>query len=409
MPKYIDLLRSHQKSKQTPTAESPKAQEILVDEQPEQARLGSPPPKKTPSQDLSSKLFTEEEQKVTVHPHSMPPQGLEHALSDEQTWPDTPEKAGSGISGSAIRWLKTCVQLTLHMFQAAASGKPAGIEALSKHTRLLIQALMKKADGLHGLELQVANHDHDIRNVDFDLGSLIAKSITLMLYAIKMGLRMHLSEDELHTLVLSAMLHHIGMAQVPTSIRHKKGVLSSQEREYIKKAPSLGEAYLRACGIENTDILETVTHAHERHDGSGPLGLAGNQINHIARIVGLLSVFEALIAFRPYRNRLLPRDAIRELIKQHKEEFNHDILKMLIESISLYPVGSFVQLNSGDVGQIIAVHDRLPLRPKVRLNMDRHGNHIVPRIVDLQAQPNLRVSRCMYREELAELKNQPAE
>ncbi len=405
MPKYIDLLRSHQKSKHPHTAESPKAQEILVDEQPEQARLGSPPPKKSPSQDLSSNLFTEKKQKYPVRPHSIPPQGLEHALSDEQTWPDTP---GSEASSSAIRWLKTCVQLTLHMFQSAASGKPASIEALSKHTRLLIRALMKKPAGLHGLELQVANHGHDIRNVDFDLGSLIAKSITLMLYTIKIGLRMRLSEDELLTLVLSAMLHHIGMAQVPTSIRHKKGVLNSQEREYIQKAPSLGEAYLRACGIQNTDILETVTHAHERHDGSGPLGLAGNQINHIARIVGLLSVFEALIAFRPYRNRLLPRDAIRELIKQHKEKFNQDILKMLIESISLYPVGTFVQLNSGDVGQITAVHDRLPLRPKVRLNMDRHGNHIVPRIVDLQAQSNLRVSRCMYREELTELKNQPA-
>ena len=205
------------------------------------------------------------------------------------------------------------------------------------------------------------------------------------------------------------MLNHIGMAQIPISIRHKKGSLSSGERKQVQKAPRLGEAYLRSCGITDMGILTAATQAQERYDGSGPLGLSGNGISNSARIVGLLSVFEALVAFRPYRKRLLPRDAIRELIKKHKEEFDLGLLKVLIESISLYPVGSYVQLNSGDVGQILAVNPLVPLRPKVRLSMDRLGNNVISRIADLQTQPNLRVSRCMYKEELSELKDQPQE
>ncbi len=411
MPKYIDLLRSHlTKDKKEPDTVVPEAEEILVDEQPEKDRLKASEAIKTPPRDLSRDLAVEEpapEMADAARSQLAPPRELEKTLRDEQTWQNQPTEAGSNASNAAINWLKTCVQLTLQMFQSAASDKPASIDPLSKHTLLLVQALMKKPGGLHGLELQVVDHDYDIRNVDFDLGNLIAKSITLMLYAIKMGLRMRLSENDLHTLVLAAMLHHIGMARIPSSIRHNKGTLGNSEREEVRRAPGLGEAFLKTCGINDMGILTAASQAQERYDGSGPLGLSGNGISNTARVVGLLTVFEALVAFRPYRKRLLPRDAIQALINKHKNEFDQELLKMLIESISLYPVGSYVQLNSGDVGQIIVVNQRLPLRPKVRLSMDRHGNNIVSRLVDLQTQSNLRVSRCMYKEELSELKDQP--
>ncbi len=412
MPKYIDLLRSHLSKGKKPAEDgAPVPDDILVDEQPEKQRLKAAEPKKSVQADVSADLLVEEpapEKAETARtPPPVPPKELEKTLSDEHTWQDQADDSDSKAASAAIRWLKTCVQHVLHVFQSAASDTPTSLDPLYNHTRLLVRSLMKKPDSLPGLELQVASHDHDIRNVDYDLGDLVAKSITLMLYAIKMALRMRLNESEMHTLLLAAMLHHIGMAQIPTSIRHKKDTLSSREREQVSKAPSLGEAYLRSCGVTDPGILTAAAQSQERYDGSGPLGLKGNQISNTARIVSLLSVFEALITYRPYRKRLLPRDAISVLIKQHKEEFDQELLKYLIESISMYPVGSYVQLNSGDVGQIIVVHHRLPLRPKVRLTMDRHGNGIVPRIVDLRTQPNLRVSRCMYKEELSELKGQP--
>ncbi|MDX8395643.1 MAG: hypothetical protein R8K22_04435 [Mariprofundaceae bacterium] len=80
------------------------------------------------------------------------------------------------------------------------------------------------------------------------------------------------------------------------------------------------------------------------------------------------------------------------------------MLKALIESISLYPVGTYVQLNSGDVGQVIRISPRLPLRPFVIINMDSHGNALPPREIALKDQPNLMVQRCMYEEGLTELR-----
>ncbi len=299
-------------------------------------------------------------------------------------------------------WLGQCVTHTLRIFQAASRGRPVRIDHLSAHIRILLRFLVKKPEGVNLLELAISRSTSRIRGVDRDLGDLVEKSITMMLYAIKMGIHLQLDEHELHMLVLAAMLHHIGMARVSAFIRLKQEKLKSEERGQIELALKEGAAYLRSCGVSDNRILAAASQARERYDGSGePLGLKGNEISPSARIIGLLSMFEALIHFRPYRRRLLPRDAIRELIIHHKKAFDPAMLRSLIESVSLYPVGTYVQLNTGDIGRVICVHRRLPLRPIIRLASDRHGNSIKPRDVDLQKQPNLQVERCMYPEELA--------
>ncbi|MDQ6972676.1 MAG: hypothetical protein Q9M30_08505, partial [Mariprofundaceae bacterium] len=158
--------------------------------------------------------------------------------------------------------------------------------------------------------------------------------------------------------------------------------------------------YLRQCGILDESVLVAIEQSQERINGSGPLGLNGPEISYMARIVGLLSFFEALIHYRPYRQRMLPRDAIREIILHHKNSFDIHILKALIDAVSLYPIGTYVQLNSGDIGQVVHVHPRLPLRPTILLIQDRNGHPIAKRNIDLQMQTTLRVERCMYPEDL---------
>ncbi|MDQ7001436.1 MAG: hypothetical protein Q9N02_01960, partial [Ghiorsea sp.] len=72
----------------------------------------------------------------------------------------------------------------------------------------------------------------------------------------------------------------------------------------------------------------------------------------------------------------------------------------LIEAVSLYPVGTFVQLNTGEIGQVTMVHSKFPLRPMVYINMDSQGNAITVREIDLKLQPNLMIQKCMYEESL---------
>jgi len=372
MPKYIDLLRSHHSIKEpSPTSEDKSVEHALVDEE-------------------AGQLVEE-----TIGKHEVETTEVTSASPDEVN-----------IGKEDKPWLDQCSAHILKIFKAAAKHKPCKIDPLSKHVTSLLDSLTKQPERLANLELTVSSEIMNIRETDADLGDLVEKAIMMMLYAIKMGLQLQFNSDELHALVLAGMLHHIGMAQVSTDIRHKKKKLNTKDLDQIRAAPAQGEEYLRQCGIRDERILTAASQAQERFDGSGPMGLQGKEISRTSRIIGLLSMFEALIHYRTYRKRLLPRDAIRELLIHHKSAFDPAFLKCLIDAISLYPVGTYVQLNSGDIGQVIRVHRRLPLRPTVHLSMDRHGNGIVPRDVNMQTQPTLMVEHCMYPEDVIEISQQ---
>jgi len=316
-----------------------------------------------------------------------------------------PEKTDGA---ETARWLTRCAQLVAEFFGAARSDTPASIEPISTHLNVILKEIAKKGNVVTDqLELEISKQIKQVGKIDPDLGGLIRKSIMMMLYAIKMGCRLKLDMDQLRLHTLAAMIHHIGMAQIPSEIRNKKELLTEEELNEIRTASKKAHEYLIHCNIADTVILHAASQAQERYDGSGPQALSESDITYSARMIGLLSMFESLIHYRPYRRRLLPRDAIRELVNHHKKAFDPIMLKALIESISLYPVGTYVQLNSGDVALVVRVRPLRPLRPQILITHDSQGNEVPPREVDLQEQASLMVERCMYREQLSMLKESP--
>jgi hypothetical protein len=400
MAKYIDLLREHQnregKADKLPdetsfardadtTRQHDELETMLADESDMAAETGV-----SANNFPDSELLAEEDEK----------ERNDDTLASATTTAEPQRITESDLSG----WLNRCSQEITKLFKSAGSNTVADIQPLIEQLNSFLQRLADNQTLIDTLELEISNRVKEIGELDPDLGSLIQKSVMMMLYAIKMGQRLQLNKDELRSHILAAMIHHIGMSQIPSEIRNKKEALTELELMEIRQAPEKSHDYLSRCGITDAAVLQAASQAQERYDGSGPQGLSGSNIAYSARMVGLLSMFEALIHYRPYRTRLLPRDAIRELVNHHKKAFDPKMLKALIESISLYPVGTYVQLNSGDVGLVIQVHPRLPLRPVVRIMLDSQGNPIPPREIDLKAEPNLIVQRCMYEEALRELK-----
>jgi hypothetical protein len=379
MPNFIDLLRTHRKQGE--------------------------PNEPTIGQEEEDHLSLPEEEKTTnaESDESIPASDIELLVEEAESFQadGSPSDSTKPVAGeNDKKWLNKCIHHVDALFKNAGEHKESDLTVLSDHLKSFLASIPKHPDQLAVLELMIGEKAKKIHEL---YGGLVTKTLMLMLYAIKMGLQLKMNEDDLHALVMAGMLHHIGMAQVPKSIRNKKEKLTKEEFAQIALAPKLGAKYLQQCGISDKRILSATLQAKERFDGTGPTGLKGEDISKTARIISLLSMFEAMIHFRPYRKRMLPRDAIREILINHKKAYDPAFLKCLIDAISLYPVGTYVQLNSGDVGQVVRVHRRLPLRPVVHLTMDRHGNDITPRDINLQTQPNLMVERCMYREDLKDL------
>jgi putative nucleotidyltransferase with HDIG domain len=111
-----------------------------------------------------------------------------------------------------------------------------------------------------------------------------------------------LSHDE--DFVVGCLLHDVGKIAVPAQILLKRGRLSAEEWQVMRRHPALGAQLVGPIGRSPT-LLDVVRHHHERWDGHGyPDGLAGEAIPLAARVFSVCDALEAMTAARPYRAAL---------------------------------------------------------------------------------------------------------
>ena len=122
--------------------------------------------------------------------------------------------------------------------------------------------------------------------------------------------------------------------------------------------------------LPKSSNIVALTH-HEKYDGSGyPDGIKGNQIPLFGRILAVADVFDALVSDRPYRKALLPSDAVEYILGGSGNHFDSKIIKVFMEKISPYPVGSYVLLSNGEKGLVVKNRPKYGLRPKIKIIND---------------------------------------
>lgn len=128
-----------------------------------------------------------------------------------------------------------------------------------------------------------------------------------------------LSPEEILKIYVAGRNHDYGKLIIPNDILNKKGKLTEEEFELIKKHPETGHDLLRRISYDN-DISKIVLHHHESSDGNGyPSGLVGESIPVGARVIHICDVFDALREARPYRPKLSIEEAIQIMDKEANE------------------------------------------------------------------------------------------
>ena len=198
---------------------------------------------------------------------------------------------------------------------------------------------------------------------------LITNLINVAILGTKVGIGLGYYGEELHRLALAGLVHDIGLFAVPTALITKPGRLTQEERALIERHPEFGYQVVERCGPAYHWLAQLTRQAHERFNGEGyPNRLTGREISEMANILGVVDVFDALVSERPYRRRLLPHQAVKELLVAERRTFPREILKALVEQLSVYPLGTTVRLTNGEVGTVAKVNSCYPLRPVVRLD-----------------------------------------
>jgi HD-GYP domain-containing protein (c-di-GMP phosphodiesterase class II) len=202
---------------------------------------------------------------------------------------------------------------------------------------------------------------------------LMYHSVNVTFYALLIGMGLKYSPVKLRELGMGTLLIDSGMAKIPVYITHKQSSLTEQEFNLIKTHPIHGYKCLRDFGkVKESVALVSLQH-QEQFDGSGyPRGLKGSMISEYARIASIADSYEAQIVNRSYKKKQLFYHAMKQLIAQGSNEFDPVILRVFISKMSVYPIGSIVELNDNSIGIVIgSTHDK-PLRPIIKLVFDSH-------------------------------------
>ena len=117
-------------------------------------------------------------------------------------------------------------------------------------------------------------------------------------------------------------------------------------------------------------------------------------------IIRLADVYDALSHPPAYRHSMLPRETLETIIKSDRF-FDRRLIKILLDELSFYPKGSWVQLSSNEMGKVIKVNKGLLLRPIVEVFMDWEGNYLEKKkIVDLAKNYSNYVLRPLTEEDI---------
>jgi HD-GYP domain-containing protein (c-di-GMP phosphodiesterase class II) len=180
--------------------------------------------------------------------------------------------------------------------------------------------------------------------------------------------------DDIAELGLGALLHDVGQVRLPRNLIRKSDIFTDQERRLMEQHPVLGAAILEQAENISITARRIVLQHHERLNGKGyPMNSRGESLSRLSQIVAITDVYDAMITGR---NGVLqkPIDVLRELyLEANAGAFDRHLVEKVIRSLGVYPVGSLVELNTGERGIVLATNRADTLRPTIRLILSRDG------------------------------------
>lgn len=228
-------------------------------------------------------------------------------------------------------------------------------------------------------------------------------SVNSAILAANFGLALEYGENELVDLCASALVHDVGLFKVPPKIINKPSKLTKEEYAWIKKHPAYGLELIKNIKDLPESAQDVVYQHHERIDRTGyPEGKSGEEISEFAKIVAIADVYESATHPRSYRkHKIIPYEGVKMIVQEVKRSFEPKLVKIFLNFITPYPLGSYMLLNNGEIGKVIGIHEDIPLRPVVEIALDPGGKAPKPsRRIDLAKSSALIIKRALDEEEV---------
>ncbi|MHB8054525.1 MAG: HD-GYP domain-containing protein [Candidatus Aminicenantales bacterium] len=250
-------------------------------------------------------------------------------------------------------------------------------------TKLWIQTIFNHLTDdesfLYGLT-NIKNHDEYTLN----------HSVNVCILSIALGRRLGLSNRELMELGIGAFLHDLGKIEIPDEILNKPARLNAEEKKLMDQHARFGAAHLLRIqgdhGFSGRALAVTFEHHYKANKDNWSPYRKKNNVTLFSRIVKITDYFDAITTKRIYRPRAFTREEALNIMIQNKDaEFDPLIFKVFVAMIGVYPIGSLVIMDTGEIGIVTEAnpHASMAQRPLVKLITDRNGRKIDGEAADL--------------------------
>ena len=208
----------------------------------------------------------------------------------------------------------------------------------------------------------------------------VRHSLNVCIFSLLLSKHIDLGPDDMQQLGLGALLHDIGKMKLPKTLVNKAGPLTAEEKRLVKTHPEEGYRILSKMQNISWETLHTVRDHHERIDGSGyPKKRKEDALGLFAKIVSIVDVYDAITTQRAYHDAISPHEALKLMYEHTMGTFPEDLLEQFIHCLSIFPIGSIVELDSGEIAIVVAVNREQHLFPTVLLVLDEEKQPYMPR------------------------------
>ena len=199
---------------------------------------------------------------------------------------------------------------------------------------------------------------------------------------------MNIDERASIDIIVAGLLHNVGILRLPTPLMNESNELNEAEIQILKTR--ILHAY--KCAVEelsySKNIGDSILQQYERWDGKGyPEGLSGTNIDLGARLISITSSFVIALTRKTHGKPSLSYEAIKILLSDSSLKFDPNIVKIVVQCMGIYPIGSVVLLNDGAICKVIQIATDAPLRPRVQVILSETGkiaNEDQKQIIDLK-------------------------
>lgn len=299
------------------------------------------------------------------------------------------------VRGTTVYKEAASVEIELPRAQSAYTKTTVVVEELSRAVEV-----SNAIDSAHSREAASQITDSVARNPDAmalliklqeKSGATLSRAAEVSVMMTIFGRFLQLPQDRLEILGMLGLLQDVGKLKLPTALATNGPVNAAEVELYRTHVDHSVEILSNTPGLPQ-ELSGLASLHHERFDGSGyPRGLRGGAIALFGLIAGIVDTFDTLTAPPPFGENLSPSNALNIIYKGRGKQFHAALVEQFIQCIGVFPVGSVVELNSGEVAIVIAQNMVRRLQPRIMVVKDAHGHPLIPyKMLDLMKEPKVK-------------------